>query len=217
MPKEKDLKRVVRTRMSKTGESYTAARLQVLQKKEKPAAYAQTAGMSDASVRKATGRSWAEWARLLDAAGAMEKPHREIARHLTSLGVPAWWSQMVTVGYERIRGLRERGQRRAGTFEASKSRTFAVPLARLYDAFAKPAMRRKWLDAKVEVKSRTEGKRMRVVWEDGTSVQIGFYDKGPKKSMVAIQHEKLPDRSSAEEMKRVWADALDRLRELFKS
>jgi hypothetical protein len=49
--------------------------------------------------------------------------------------IPGWWSQTVAVGYERIKGLRAIGQRMDGSFEASKSRTFAVPLARLYGAF----------------------------------------------------------------------------------
>src|SRR5438445_11667536 len=104
MPKQKDLKRIVRTRMQKTGESYTAARLQIVKKKE--ADYAELAGMSEAAIKKATGRPWAEWVKLLDAAGASSKPHRDIARHVSSLGVPDWWSQTLTVGYERIRGLR---------------------------------------------------------------------------------------------------------------
>ena len=39
MPRNKDLKRLVRARMSKTGESYTAARSQILSKsKPKPKA-----------------------------------------------------------------------------------------------------------------------------------------------------------------------------------
>src|SRR5438128_9518271 len=129
MPKQKDLKRIVRTRMQKTGESYTAARLQVLKKKD--ADFAELAGMSDAAIRKATGRSWAEWVKLLDDAGATSKPHRDIASYVSSLGVPDWWSQMLTVGYERIRGLRARGQRRGGLWEASKSRTFNVPVKKL--------------------------------------------------------------------------------------
>ena len=53
--------------------------------------------------------------------------------------VPGWWAQTVTVGYERIKGLRAVGQRRDGTFEANKSRTFAVPLARLYAPSTTPA------------------------------------------------------------------------------
>src|SRR5512141_590280 len=113
--------------MQKTGESYTAARHQLLAKKETPNPdYAARAGMSDASVRSATGRGWAEWVALLDSAAAASKPHRDIVRHAAGPSVTSWWSQMVTVGYERIRGLRERGQRRGGSYEAGKSRTFAV-------------------------------------------------------------------------------------------
>src|SRR5690349_12709262 len=125
MPRQKDLKRIVRSRMQKTGESYTAARLQVIKKNEPKLDYAKLAGMSNASVEKQTGRNWAEWVTTLDATRAAEKPHREIAAYVSSLGTPDWWSQMVTVGYERIRGLRDHGQRRGGAYEASKSRTFA--------------------------------------------------------------------------------------------
>src|SRR6266571_818145 len=114
MPKQKDLKRIVRTRMQKTGESYTVARLHIVKNKEID--YAKVAGMSDAAVQKATGRSWRAWVKLLDEAGATSKPHRDIVHSVSSLGVADWWSQMVTVGYERVRGLRERGQRRGGLY-----------------------------------------------------------------------------------------------------
>ena len=67
MPKQKDLKRLIRSRMQKTGEAYTAARLQVLKKKEPASNYAAVAGMSDASVSKRTGRTWAQCVRVLDA------------------------------------------------------------------------------------------------------------------------------------------------------
>src|SRR6266550_4044322 len=153
MPKQKDLKRIVRSRMEKTGESYTAARLQVIKKKD--ADFAGLAGMSDASVRKATGKTWAEWVRVLDDAGSASKPHRQIARFVRMLGTPDWWSQTVTVGYERIRGLRDKGQRRGGGYEASKSRTFAVPVARLYAAFANARTRGRWLKTPVDVRSAT--------------------------------------------------------------
>jgi hypothetical protein len=121
MPKQKDLKRIVRSRMQKTGESYTAARLQLIRKKEPN--LAERAGMSDASVKKQTGRTWAEWVKVLDGVQAAEKPHREITQYVSSLGTPDWWTQMVTVGYERIRGLRDKGQRRGG---GSKRRRVAL-------------------------------------------------------------------------------------------
>ena len=142
MPIQKDLKKIVRTRMQKTGEAYTTARLHVVSKQPD---YAELAGMSDAAVRKATGRNWKEWVSTLDAVKANEKPHAEIAEYVHSIGTRDWWSQTVTVGYERIRGLRDKGQRRGGSYEASKSRTFNVPIDKLYAAFSNARLRRKWL------------------------------------------------------------------------
>ncbi len=215
MPKQKDLKRIVRARMQKTGESYTAARLQVIRKKEPAPQYAGTAGMSDAAVKKATGRDWAEWIKVLDAAKAAEKTHREIARYVSSIGTPEWWSQMVTVGYERIRGLRDRGQHRSGDYAVSKSRTFAVPVSKLFDAFAKPRVRAKWLPAKVKVRTAHPHKTMRLSMDDDTLVVIGFTAKGEKKSAVAIQHSKLAGKAAATKMKEWWAERFDALAEML--
>ncbi len=67
MPKQKDLKRRVRSRMKKTGESYTAARTRVIQKKAdakpatkqpQPAEFAGLAGYSDETVKAKTGCTW---------------------------------------------------------------------------------------------------------------------------------------------------------------
>ena len=215
VPTQKDLKRLIRSRMQKSGEAYTAARLQILKKNTEPDAdFAERAGMSDAAVRKRTGRGWAEWVRVLDAEGASDKPHRDIAQYVSSLGAPDWWAQTVTVGYERIRGLRDRGQRRGGGYEASKSRTFNVPVETLFKAFADARVRRRWLPVAITVRSATPPKRMRVIWDDETVVQVGFTAKGDKKSAVAIQHEKLPNRSSVDAMKKVWGEHFDRLAEL---
>src|SRR5688572_27426348 len=134
MPAQKDLKRIVRSRMEKTGESYTTARRHVVKKNltvaptPPPIDYAALAGMSDATIQKKTGHTWAEWVEILDAFGGKDKPHGDVAEHVFSLGVPGWWAQSVTVGYERIRGLRARGQRRSGSWEASKSKTLSVPV-----------------------------------------------------------------------------------------
>jgi hypothetical protein len=215
MPKQKDLKRIVRARMQKTGESYTAARFQLISKQKPEPRYAKTAGMSDASVKKATGRDWTEWVKVLDAAKAAEKPHREIAKYVSSIGTPDWWSQMVTVGYERIRGLRDRGQRRDGAYEASKSRTFAVPVSKLFDAFAKPRVRARWLPGKITVRTAHPHKTMRLNMEDGTLVALGFTSKSNGKSAVAIQHSKLANKSAADKIKAWWAGRFDALAELL--
>ena len=64
--------------------------------------------MSDDAVKARTGKTWTEWFAILDAAGAGKMTHPQIATYLsTEQAVPDWWSQMVTVTYEKARGLRE--------------------------------------------------------------------------------------------------------------
>jgi hypothetical protein len=218
MPKQKDLKRVVRARMQKTGESYTAARLQLLKKKEEPKPdYRKVAGFSDETIKAKSGRSWAEWVEALDKWGAMNKTHTEVAAHVAEQGIPGWWAQGVTVGYERLRGKRARGQRMSGAWEASKSRTFGIPVADLFEWFANARKRARWLGRpKMTVRKSTPPKGMRITWEDDTSVDLYFLPKGAAKSSVAVQHVKLGSKKQADEMKAYWSEKLDALGELLK-
>jgi hypothetical protein len=216
MPRNKDLKRLVRARMSKTGESYTAARVQILAKskpKKQPADYAALAGMKDAPLKQKTGCTWERWVRALDRDGAERLSHREIAALVsTKYKVGDWWTQTVTVGYERIKGLRARGQRRDGSYEASKSRTYNVPVTRLFEAWADANVRRRWLDGvTVKIRTATAPKSMRLDWSDRSIIAIGFMAKGASKSAVAVQHTKLPDKNKAEQLKRYWSERLDAL------
>jgi hypothetical protein len=228
MPKNKDLKHLVRARMRKTGEAYTAARAQIVKHPRGRAPNATPvasstaaagdlalrAGLSDAAVKQHTGCTWERWVRALDHHGAAAMPHREIVALVsTKYKVPDWWSQMVTVGYERIKGLRARGQRRDGSYEATKSRTFGVPVATLFDAWANARRRQAWLDERVTIRTATAPKSMRIGWSDGSIIAVGFYAKGASKSSVAVQHAKLPDRDSAERLKQFWTERLDALRD----
>jgi hypothetical protein len=220
MPLNKDLKRLVRARMGKTGESYTTARAQILAKsKPQPVAvdFAALAGMKDAQLQAKTGRTWEQWVRALDRDGAARLPHREIAALVsTKYKAGDWWSQTVTVGYERIKGLRAKGQRRDGTYEATKSRTFNVPVATLFDAWADPRVRRQWLnDVPVRIRTATAPKSMRIDWSDRSIIAIGFLSKGASKSVVAVQHTKLKDKDKADAIKQYWTERLDALGEVL--
>ncbi|HEY9518262.1 MAG TPA: hypothetical protein VIQ98_03350 [Gemmatimonadales bacterium] len=222
MPLDKDFKRLIRGRMQKTGESYTAARA-VLRKKPAPPSrtaprqaepdFARLAGMSDAAVSARTGRTWAAWVEALDAVGAQHWPHRRIAEwvHL-EFKIGDWWGQTVAVGYERIKGLREIGQRRDGTYEASRSRTLAVPVARLYRAFTDARLRNRWLPGvKLTIRKATPHKSVRISWEDGTVVEVGFMPKGDARSAVAVAHRKLTDKEDSARRKEFWGERLDAL------
>jgi uncharacterized protein YndB with AHSA1/START domain len=218
MPRQKDLKRLVRARMTKTGEAYTAARAHLTKKRTTKIDYARLAGMSDVKVKDKTGCTWERWVRTLDDHGAENMSHREIAELVsTKYKVPDWWTQTVTVGYERIKGLRARGQRRDGSYETSKSRTFDVPVSQLFEAWADEKTRKRWLNGeKVRIRTATAPKSMRVDWKDGTIIAVGFTAKGKAKSSVAVQHTKLPDRETAEGLKKYWTERLDALRELLR-
>jgi hypothetical protein len=87
------------------------------------------------------------WFDALDAWGATERPHREISRWVAEqLGVHplAWPAQAVTASFERARRGRVVGQREDG-FAVTASKTVDVPVERLFDAFADPALRATWL------------------------------------------------------------------------
>jgi hypothetical protein len=231
MTVDKDRKRIIRARMQKTGESYTAARSQILSISKKsertigaaPAAaataatpsidHAALAGMSDDKVAAKTGRTWQEWVRVLDADGAAKMAHRDIAVLVSEThGVGGWWAQTVTVGYERIKGLRDRGQRRDGAYEAGKTKTFNVPVKTLFDAWANDASRRRWLKGvKTSVRTATSPKTVRLQWPDNTIVVVGLTPKGDTKSVVSVVHTKLSDKAASDAFKKEWTTHLDAL------
>jgi hypothetical protein len=222
MTRQKALKRRVRDRMAKTGERYTAARAQLLSDAPPEAAEDLRAERraSDEAVARATGRRWDEWFALLDAWGAAERTHTEIARRLREEhGVASWWSQTVTVEYELARGLRVPGARSDGTFAASASKTVNVAVERLWAAWADPALRERWLPgASVRERTSQPGRTARYDWgDDGSRLVAGFTAKGEAKSTVALEHERLADAEAAEAAKAFWRERLGVLKRMLES
>jgi hypothetical protein len=127
--------------------------------------------------------------------------------------VDGWYAQSITVGYERARGLRAPGQRPDG-FAVGATRTIAVPVERLFEAFTDEPLRERWLPgADLRVRTATAPRTARYDWEDGsTRVIVGFEVAGEAKSRVALSHERLPDADTAEEMKAWWRERLTELK-----
>jgi hypothetical protein len=173
--------------------------------------------MADARIQEKTGHDWAGWVRILDAANAATLKHGEIAAIVNQQhDVDGWWSQTVTVGYERIKGLRARGQRRDGTYEAGKSKTFDVPVTKLFRAFADTRTRNRWLrEPGLKLRTAIAPKSARLGWADGTIITVLFTAKSVAKSSIALTHTKLPDKESAERMKKYWDERLTALKELL--
>jgi len=223
MPTNKDLKRLIRGRMNKTGEAYTSARAQLLTagrpKKTPVAEYAAVAGMSDEAVQAKTGRNWRQWVVVLDEHDASGLSHRDIARLVRDqFETGGWWAQTITVGYERIRGLREVGQQRGGTYDANKSKTLPVAVARLYKAFSTKRIRERWLPGvALKIRSSAVDKSMRMTWPDGTKVDVYFTAKTSTKSQVAVQHRGLATSTAMTDAKVYWAERLTALGQLLRA
>ena len=224
MTTQKLFKRRVRARMSKTGESYAAARRQVAPVRERletdrtRLASAKELA-SDERLAEATGSDWQAWLTILDRWGARDRRHAEIVEYLRAEhGVPDWWTQAITNGYERARGLRAKHQQADG-FTIYASKTIGVSLDALFDAFADEAARARWLpDGPKSLRSAQRGKVARFDWADGrTRILVTFETKGPAKATAHVAHERLPDAGAAEDAKAAWKGRLSTLKGLLES
>jgi uncharacterized protein YndB with AHSA1/START domain len=236
MPTQKVFKRRVRARMTKTGESYTAARLQLLQKATEsepgppvepppaiapPAALDQTAPsipadaqlVADAAMVRATGKGHAEWFAILDDWGATSHTHTEIARWLSETqGTPGWWTQNITVSYERARGLRARHQMADG-FSVSVTRTVEVGPELALAAFTNEAIRAEWLSAPMHQRPTRARNVARFDWDEPPSrVMVSVAPKGDGRSSVTVGHERLPNAEAGEQFKSRWREWLGGLK-----
>jgi hypothetical protein len=219
MTRQKSFKRLVRARMEKTGESYTSARASLLAAAEPNATEGPTLTMSDEAIRRRTGHGWEHWFDLLDEWGGTERSHTDAARWLREeQDTGGWNAQAIVVSYERARGLRAVGEHADG-FTVTASKTVAVPVERLYEAFVDEALRREWLpDAELRERTATKPKSARFDWDGGdTRVVVGFESKGDAKSTASLAHEKLPDAGEAERMKAFWRERVAALKEVLEA
>jgi hypothetical protein len=237
MPTQKLFKRRVRARMAKTGESYTTARLQLIRKADPEASEPPPAttteptpataerevvapevmGVPDDAMVTRTGRTHAEWFRILDEWGAREHNHTEIARWLNSThNVPGWWTQSVTVAYERARGMRGRHERPAG-FEVSITRTLDAAPADVLAAFTDESMRERWLAGSgMRQRRTTAASSVRFDWPEPASRVVVFANpKGTDRTALTVVHEKLPDAEAAATQKAAWRERLGALRAIL--
>lgn len=218
MTTDKARKRAIRSRMEKTGERYAAARRHVpatspLAQVPAPADLpppplpprVADPGLSDDSVRNATGRGWDDWFRILDDWGGIDQPHPAIARHVNEVhGVPGWWAQTVTVGYERARGLRAVHQTTRG-FEVSVSKTLDAPVELVRAAFADARHRDRFLEPGLLRSRSTTPRQQRLeVIGDGTTVTVFVAAKGSDRAVATVVHSGLSGSAAVDEARVAW-------------
>ncbi len=226
MTTDKARKRAVRSRMTKTGERYAAARRHVVAEPRPsgPTALpplpplpprAADPGMADASLITGTGHDWDHWLRLLDEWDGTARTHPAIARYLHEVhGVPGWWSQTVTVGYERARGMRAMHETTRG-FAVTVSKTVAAPIADVWPFLRDLDRVTTWVTPeRLALRSETEGKRVGYLAGDGTAVSFYVTPKGDDRTVVTVNHEKLADADAVAGERAHWRARLSRLAEL---
>lgn len=245
----KKLKTEIRERARKTGESYTAARRQVLLARDArtkasglvlvappakpepappPAPPKARRTPSGDSVVQKTGHTLDHWFAVLDAFGK-DKGHTKAAAHLSRAhGVPDWHCQMITVEWERARGLRQKNQSCLGDFQVGVSKSVDAPIDAVVEAFASKARRTAWLaaagaelrdaieaafaSAKPPVVRRTTtyAPILRFRW-DGSTVEVAVTEKAKGCSVVATSR-KLASAEAVEPRRAAWKRGLDALK-----
>ena len=194
--------------------------------------------ISDAAVRKATGKSWDEWFAVLDSAGADALPHKQIARLLFDKGYIAshWWCQTVTVAYEYARGKRVLGRTESVGFEIGVQKSLPLTPAQAWDLLTQPAGRALWLGTvpclrwqkhaayrtaegtRGEIRSFTPGKHLRLTWQPPhfpfpSTLQVSLTPSG-QKTALRFHQEKLDSAETREQMRAHWRGVLRNLTEL---
>lgn len=187
--------------------------------------------ISDEAVQNATGRVWEEWFEVLDNWGAADKGHKVTAKHLADKhGLTGWWSQMVTVQYERERGLREVGETTRG-YQMGAQKTFLPDPKAAWEFITSPEALEIWLGAGApseleegrtyeledgtcgEIRVVTEHSHVRLTWHpdgwaEATTLQVRANESSSGRGTVAFHHENLPDADKRDQMKKHWRNVL---------
>lgn len=173
--------------------------------------------ITDTLVRELTGKPMEKWFLLLDEQGAQEMKHADIftlagnIKGLESLG--EWNRNLLTTTYEWNRGLKQRGEKKAG-FEIRVSKTIQAPAPLLYQSWTDEAFREKWLPGKkITIRKATENRSLRIIWEeDSTSVSVELYVKAAGKTQMVVQHMKITGAEQAAVRKQYWSERLEVLK-----
>jgi uncharacterized protein YndB with AHSA1/START domain len=201
---------------------------------------APSPGASDAAVEKATGRTWRDWVAKIDGWGGEALSHQEIVALLQSRGgvESGWWRQMVTNGYEKLKGRRATGETQDADFQIGVSRTLDVPPERVWAVVRSDRGLRAWLGetkglslragvrfatldgAAGEVRVVSE-KHVRLTWApEGwpkpSTIQVRVEPKEGGRSLVSFEQEGLPGPAEREERRAHYRAALDALEEVLR-
>jgi len=169
-------------------------------------------GIADDTVKAKTGKKWEDWFKLLDRAGARMMDHKEISQYTRQhLGLTQWWGQLVTLGYEQDRGIRQKHQR-GSQFELDRRKTMVAPLETVWAAWHDRQTLARWMSGvNFEIAKETPGKTLHLDWPDQSRAVVTFSEKDGK-TKIALSHERLQSSEEVERLQEFWSAALDRLK-----
>jgi uncharacterized protein YndB with AHSA1/START domain len=196
--------------------------------------------ISDAAVKKATGKDRAQWFALLNRAGAKKMSHKEIAQWLHDNHIKkGWWAQMLTVEYEYARGKRVAGQTVGAGFQIGVQKALPVSQKEAWRLVTKTG-RNLWLGesadvrftkgatyttkegARGEVRSVVPGEKLRLTWQPRSfakpsTVQISLScpRNTSRKTRIHFHQEKLAGAREREAMRKRWRHVLEEFEKLI--
>lgn len=214
MTKQEHFKQRIRARMAKTGERYGAARRALIEpgpsrSETAPREWLSEPEFTDDVIRSNTERGWDEWSDLIESWPGHVDGHAAVAAHIQAeYGLNSWWSQAVTVSWERITGRRVLNQRANGTFEASKTRTVTVDhdalRAALFDDIERGDL---FPGFDTEMRSKPSTKVPRVAFPDGVALfTMTPLDDG--RLRINVAHGQLESPDAVAHWKAYWSEWL---------
>jgi uncharacterized protein YndB with AHSA1/START domain len=191
---------------------------------------------SDDAVRAATGRSWDEWEKVLDARGAAGLSHKQIVALLDEMGEieSGWWVQTVTVGYEKRKGMRVTGETADTGFQVGVQRTVPLAPEDAWRLLTSPEGVRAWLGGEAaprwekgarytlgdgsagEVRVLKPGSHLRITWQPGgwpraSTIQVRVIPASGGRSVLSFHQEHLPGPDEREERRAFFEAAAEAL------
>lgn len=189
---------------------------------------------SDESVRKHTGRDWAQWVSALRKAGAGAWTRAEIVAYLSKRRrLKPWWCQVVATGYEVRVGRKLPGQNSRGEYGLTATRTLNVSAARAWKLLASVEGTAAWLQPLSEfqikkgasfeceggvfgvVRTMKAGERARLSWQETdwpkpTILQLHVIKRPGQKCIWVLNHEGLKSVKQREDLRAHWKRAIER-------
>lgn len=188
--------------------------------------------VDDTSCKAATGKTFAEWAAVIDeeGLGGKRRDTIQLIYDRTGRGKDVWWPTTIWVEYERRRGIVKKDGRAEG-YNICCTKSFKLTPEDLFEAFATEEAMASWVTgwrgaiaegAPFEVAGCTgtvgrirSAKDIRMTWNspgfEPTEIEIQFVRTG-EKTTVNVYHKRIQTRAEADGLRRAWGEALDRLR-----